>query len=63
MTSLVTALKNMVNREIAIWLDHVDFKVLSGKLVDVQAEHIEVRVADNVYYIPYQAIVAVRPNA
>jgi len=63
MTSLVTALKNITNREIAIWLDHVDFKVLSGRLADVQAEHIEVRVADSVYYIPYHAIVAVRPNA
>jgi Protein of unknown function (DUF2642) len=63
MTSLATALKNIVNREVAVWLNHPEFKVIAGRLVDVQAEHIELRVADNVYYIPCSAIVAVRPNA
>lgn len=63
MTSLVAALKNLINREVAVWLNHIEFKVLAGRLVDVQAEHVELRVADNVYYIPYHAIVAVRPNA
>jgi hypothetical protein len=63
MTSLTTALKSLVNREVAIWLDHIEFKVLAGRLADVQAEHIELRVGDSVYYIPYHAVVAVRPNA
>ena len=63
MTSLTTALKSFVNRGVAIWLDHIEFKVLAGRLVDVQSEHIELRVGDSVYYIPCHAIVAVRPNA
>ncbi len=63
MTSLATALKNIVNREVAVWLNHPEFKVIAGRLTDVQAEHLELRVADSVYYIPRSAIVAVRPNA
>ena len=63
MTSLATALKNLTNREVAIWLNHPEFKVIAGRLVDVQAEHLELRVADSVYYIPCSGIVAVRPNA
>ncbi len=51
MTSLAVALKNLVNREVAVWLN------------DVQPEHIELRVGDSIYYIPCSAIVAVRPNA
>src|SRR5438105_3720110 len=63
MTSLVTALKNLVNREVAVWLNHPEFKVIAGRLVDVQAEHVELRVGDSTYYIPCGALVAVRPNA
>ena len=63
MTSLAVALKNITNREVAVWLNHPEFKVIAGRLVDVQPEHIELRVGDSTYYIPCDAIVAVRPNA
>ena len=63
MSSLVAALKNIANRKVAIWLNHIEFKVLAGRLTEVQDEHLVLRVADSVYYIPYHAIVAVRPNA
>ncbi len=63
MNSLETALKQLVNREVAAWLDHHDLKVLTGRLMEVHPEHIVVRSgADQNYYIPYAAIVAVRPQ-
>ena len=63
MTSVATVLKNRVNREVAMWLNHREFKVIAGRLIDMPAEHVELRVADSTCYISRGAIVAVRPNA
>ena len=50
-------------REVAAWLNHPDLKVLTGRLMEVHPEHIVVRTgADQSYFIPYDAIVAVRPQ-
>jgi ribosome maturation factor RimP len=63
MNSLEAALKQLVNREVAAWLNHHDLKVLTGRLMEVHPEHIVVRSgADQNYYIPYTGIVAVRPQ-
>ena len=63
MNSLEAALKPLVNREVAAWLNHHDLKVLAGRLMEVHPEHIVVRTGtDQSYYIPYSAVVAVRPQ-
>ena len=63
MSSLEAALTPLVNREVAAWLNHPDLKVLTGRLTAVHPEHIVVRTgADQHYFIPYSAIVAVRPQ-
>jgi len=61
MTSLESALKALVNRDVAAWLNHHDLKVLTGRLVAVDADHIVMKSGDHTYFIPYNAIVAVRP--
>ncbi|HVB15818.1 MAG TPA: hypothetical protein VNF04_04740 [Stellaceae bacterium] len=62
MPSLEGALKPLVNRDVAAWLAHPDLKVLNGRLIEVQAEHLVLKSGDNTYLIPYHALVAVRPS-
>lgn len=63
MNSLETALKPHVNREVAAWLNHPDLKVLTGRLVEVNTEHVVIRTgADQTYFIPWSGLVAVRPS-
>lgn len=63
MPSLEAALKPYVNREVAAWLDHHDLKVLTGRLVEIAADHIVITTgASQTYLIPYGGIVAVRPS-
>jgi hypothetical protein len=63
MKSLEAALKPLVNREVAAWLNHHDLKVLTGRLTEVNTEHVVIRTgADQTYFIPYTGIVAVRPS-
>ena len=61
MTSLATALRPLVNRDVAVWLNHHDLKVLAARLVEVQDEHIVLKSGDQTYFVPYTAITAVRP--
>ena len=63
MNSLETALKPHLNREVAAWLDHHDLKVLTGRLTEVNSDHIVLRTgADQTYFIPWGGPVAVRPS-
>jgi len=63
MNSLEAALKPLINREVAVWLNHPDLKVLTGRLIEVQTEHILLRTgADQSYFIPYHAVAAFRPS-
>jgi ribosome maturation factor RimP len=62
MKSLESALTTLVNREVAAWLNHHDLKVITGRLIEVSTEHIVIKAGDNTYFIPYNAIVAVRPS-
>jgi len=62
MNSLEGALQPLLNRELAVWLNHHDLKVLTGRLLEVHADHVLVRTgADQAYFIPYHAVVAFRP--
>jgi len=63
MASLQDALRGLVGREIAAWLNHHDLKVLTGRLTEVNAEHIVLQTGSNqTYFVPYGGIVAVRPS-
>jgi ribosome maturation factor RimP len=62
MQSFANTLKGMLNREVTVWLTHIDLKALAGKLAGVHQEHVELVADGNSFHIPYTAIVAVRPS-
>ncbi len=63
MPSLEAALKPYLSREVAAWLNHPDLKVLTGRLVEIAADHIVITTgASQTYLIPYGGIVALRPS-
>lgn len=62
MNSLEAALKPFLNRDMAVWLNHHDLKVLNGRLLEVHSDHILLRSgADQSYFIPYHSVTAFRP--
>ena len=61
MKSLESALTALLNKEVAAWLNHHDLKVLTGRLIEIGTDHIVLKTGDQTYFIPYNAIVAVRP--
>ena len=62
MTSLESALTRLKNKELGVWFNHPDFKSLSGVLTEVQTEHLVIKSGGSMYYVPYSAIVAIRPS-
>jgi hypothetical protein len=55
-------MRSLLHRQIIVWFNHPDLKSLSGQITRVYEEHFEVSNDQNTYYIPYTAVVAVRPN-
>lgn len=49
-------------QEVAAWMRHPDLKVLTGRLTKVESDHIVLVTGENTYYIPYNALAAVRPG-
>jgi ribosome maturation factor RimP len=60
MKSLETALTQLINRDVVVWLNHHDLKVLNGRLVEIRPEHIALKSGEHTFFIPYSAIVAAR---
>ena len=61
MTSLEQQLANHKGGKIIIWLNHPEFRMMNGVLVNIESQHIEVLVENrHVYLVPLQAIVAIR---
>jgi ribosome maturation factor RimP len=49
-------------QEVAAWLRHADLKVLTGRLTKIESEHVVLVSGEHTYYIPYDAIAAIRPS-
>jgi ribosome maturation factor RimP len=63
MNSLHAALTAHFNREVAVWLNHHDLKVLTGRLTEISADHFTIKTgADQTYLIPYGTVAAIRPQ-
>jgi len=60
MQSLQTALTQLLNRDVVVWLNHHDLKVLNGRLIEIRTEHITMKSGEHTFLIPYTAIVAAR---
>jgi ribosome maturation factor RimP len=60
MQSLQTALTQLINRDVVTWLNHHDLKVINGRLIAVQTEHIVLKSGEHTFFIPFNAIVAAR---
>jgi len=60
MQSLQAALMQLINRDVVIWLNHHDLKVLNGRLLEARTEHIVMKSGEHTFFIPYTAIVAAR---
>lgn len=62
MPSLANALKNLQNREVAIWINHPELNALGGVVSKVESDHFELLSGDVQFLIAYSALVAVRPT-
>ena len=62
MLSLSVALKGMRDREVTVWLNHSDMKMLGGIVDRTEAEHFELLSGDVRFFVPYTAVVAVAPS-
>jgi len=62
MPSLATALKNLQNKEVTLWINHPDLKTLGGLVSRAESDHFELLSGDVRFLISYSALVAVRPT-
>jgi len=62
MPSLATALKNLQNKEVTIWVNHPDLKMMGGVVSRAETDHFELLSGDVRFLISYSAVVAVSPT-
>ncbi len=62
MPSLATALKNLQNKEVTIWVNHPDLKMMGGVVSRAETDHFELLSGDVRFFISYSALVAVSPT-
>ena len=62
MPSLANALKSLQNKEVTIWVNHPDLKMLGGVVTRAETDHFEVMSGEVRFLISYSALVAVSPT-
>jgi ribosome maturation factor RimP len=60
MPSLQQQLARIVGAKVIVWMNHPELRTMNGTLADVEADHIGVMVETHTYFVPYNAIIAVR---